>query len=137
MQEPVFREKSLKRISSPEELDDYMKVTSPSMWFVMAAIVLLLAAAIIWSFTGRIETTLDIAAQVENGHAEMEVPAEKIGKLTVGSEITAGSKIGQVSEIIKKDDGYLVLARIPKLEDGVHEVTLVTESIAPITFLTR
>ena len=77
MQESVFRKNSLKRISSPEELDDYMKVTSPSMWFVMAAIILLLAAAIVWSFTGRMETTLDRAAQVENEQAEMEIPEEK------------------------------------------------------------
>ena len=31
MNESIFRKKSLERISSPEEVDDYMKVTSPSM----------------------------------------------------------------------------------------------------------
>lgn len=137
MKESIFRKKSLERISSPEELDDYIKVTSPSMWLIMAAIILLLAAMIIWSFTGRMEITLETAAEVQGGQALIELPAEQIGKLTVGSEIRAGSQSGQVTEITKKDDGYLVIAQIPQLEDGVVEATLVTESIAPITFLTR
>ncbi len=135
MKELLFREKSLKRISSPEELGDYMKVTSPSMWLVMAAMVLLLAAAIIWSFTGRMETTLDTAARVENGQAVIELSSEQIGMLTVGSEVRSGDKTGQVTGIEKEEDGYLVLARLPQLEDGLTEVTVVTESIAPITFL--
>lgn len=53
----IFRAKSLDRISSPEEIDEYMKVTSPSMWLVLGTVFLLLAAALLWSVTGRIETT--------------------------------------------------------------------------------
>ncbi|MDO4332261.1 MAG: hypothetical protein Q4C58_06180 [Eubacteriales bacterium] len=61
--ESVFREKSLERISSPEEIGDYMKVTTPGMWLVMAAILLLLAAALIWSVTGRIESAVVVDGQ--------------------------------------------------------------------------
>ena len=42
MAEPIFREKSLKRITSPEELGDYLRVTSPSVWMILAAVILLL-----------------------------------------------------------------------------------------------
>ena len=55
MSEPIFREKSIERISSPEKIDDYMRVTGVSMWLILAAILLMLFAAIIWSFTDRIE----------------------------------------------------------------------------------
>ena len=44
MNESFFRNKSLDRISSPEEIDDCMKVTRPSMWLVLGAILLLLLA---------------------------------------------------------------------------------------------
>lgn len=135
MNESIFRKKSLDRISSPEEIDDYMKVTSPSMWLVMVAIVLLLGAAIIWSITGRIETTLDTVAQSENGQIMVEIPAEQMNQLTVGSEIRAESRTGEVTEITEQEDGYLVTAFIPELEDGSVDVTLVTERIAPIAFL--
>lgn len=63
MKESIFRKKSLDRISSPEEIDDYMKVTSPSMWIVLAVIVLLLLAVLFWSITGRIESTVVVDGQ--------------------------------------------------------------------------
>lgn len=58
MNKSIFRQKSLDRISSPEEMDDYIKVTSPSMYIVLAAIILLLLAGIFWSITGKIESTV-------------------------------------------------------------------------------
>ena len=57
MNESIFRQKSLDRISSPEEIDNYMKVTRPSLWLALGVIVLLLAALILWSVTARIEAT--------------------------------------------------------------------------------
>lgn len=57
MNESIFRQKSLDRISSPEEIDNYMKVTRPSLWLTLGVIVLLLAALILWSVTARIEAT--------------------------------------------------------------------------------
>lgn len=63
MNKSIFRKKSLERISSPEEIDDYMKVTSPSMWLVLGAILLLLAALIFWSITARIESTVVVDGQ--------------------------------------------------------------------------
>lgn len=34
----------MERVSSPEQLGDYIRVTSPGMWMVMGAVVLLLAS---------------------------------------------------------------------------------------------
>ena len=51
----VFREKSINRVSSPESLNDYIRVTSPSVWIVLLALVVLLAGMLAWSFFGRIE----------------------------------------------------------------------------------
>lgn len=55
MNESIFRQKSIERISSPEKIDEYMKITSISMWLILGCILLLLAAAIVWGFTGQIE----------------------------------------------------------------------------------
>ena len=65
MSESLFRKKSMERISSPEEIDEYMRVTSPSMWLTLGAIILLLLAIFIWSITGRIEDTIEIDGQVK------------------------------------------------------------------------
>lgn len=137
MKDSIFRKKSLERISSPDEIDDYMRVTRPSLWLVLMTIVLLLIAAIIWSITGQIETTLDIAARAENGQVVVGITEEQIGDIVVGSEVRADHKTGEVTEIAAQENGYLVTASIAELEDGPVNVTLVTESIAPITFLIK
>ena len=50
----MFREKNLERLESPEKLNDYLRVTSPGVWLVMATIIVLLAGVCIWGVLGRI-----------------------------------------------------------------------------------
>ena len=42
MEEQIFRKKSLDRLSSPEQLNDYLHVTSPGIWIVLGAVIFLL-----------------------------------------------------------------------------------------------
>ena len=58
MKESVFRKKSLDKISSPEEIDEYMKVTSPSLWIIFGAVLLVLIAVVLWSITKEIEVSV-------------------------------------------------------------------------------
>lgn len=48
MDKNLFRKKSLKRISSSEELHDYMRVNSPRLWMILTTIVVLLAGFIVF-----------------------------------------------------------------------------------------
>ncbi len=54
MDNGIFRQKSIDKVSSPEKLDDYIKVTTPSVWLTLAAIVILLIGALVWSVTGEL-----------------------------------------------------------------------------------
>lgn len=51
----IFRQKSLDRVSSPEQLNDYIRVTKPSVWLVLLALIVLLAGLLIWSIFGTVE----------------------------------------------------------------------------------
>ncbi len=53
----VFREKNLEKLSAPEDLNDYIRVTTPSVWLVMLALVLILVGFIAWSILGTVEVT--------------------------------------------------------------------------------
>ncbi|MBQ3395270.1 MAG: hypothetical protein IJG34_10435 [Synergistaceae bacterium] len=44
------------KIKSPEQLDNYIRVTSPGSWLVLSSIIVLLAGFTFWIFTGEIET---------------------------------------------------------------------------------
>ncbi len=50
----IFRKKSLERVSSPEQLNDYIRVTTPSVWLVLIAVILLLVGLLAWSVFGTV-----------------------------------------------------------------------------------
>ena len=60
----LFREKSLEAVESPESLNDYLRVTSPGIWLVMATVVILLIGGILWGIFGHIRTTAEFAVSV-------------------------------------------------------------------------
>ena len=65
----IFREKSIERIESPEAMDDYLRVTSPGVWLVLAAVVVFLTGVVFWGFLGHIDSTTS-AAVICNGTEE-------------------------------------------------------------------
>ena len=62
----LFREKSLEAVESPESLNDYLRVTSPGVWLVLAAVIALLLGGIFWSIFGRINTTVSVAVVADD-----------------------------------------------------------------------
>ena len=61
----IFREKSIDKVSSPESLNDYIKVTTPSVWIVLIALVVLLLGILAWSIFGRVEKHGDDGSTTE------------------------------------------------------------------------
>lgn len=54
----LYRKSSLERISSPEQLDKVLKVTSPMSWLALIGATLILAVTAIWSIIGTIPVTI-------------------------------------------------------------------------------
>ena len=54
MNDKIFRKKSVDKMSSPEQLNDYIKVTSPGIWMVLAAIAIFLAGVCVWGIFGKL-----------------------------------------------------------------------------------
>ncbi len=55
----IFRKKSLDRVTSPEQLNDYIKVTTPSVWIILAATLILILGTLVWAVFGKIEINTD------------------------------------------------------------------------------
>lgn len=51
----IFRKKSIERVSTPEQLNDYIRVTTPSVWVVLAAMTVLLIGMLVWGVFGSVD----------------------------------------------------------------------------------
>ena len=51
----VFREKSLEKMSSPDQMDDYIKVMTPPVWIALIALVVLIIGILVWTIFGTME----------------------------------------------------------------------------------
>ena len=58
------RRNGAERVSDPEELNDFIRVTTPSVWIVLIAAAVVLAGMLIWSVFGTVER------HNENGESE-------------------------------------------------------------------
>lgn len=54
----LYRKSALDKISSPEQLDKTLKVTSPYSWLVLIGITLIVIVAVVWSIYGWIPVTV-------------------------------------------------------------------------------
>jgi hypothetical protein len=98
----LFRERALKRISSPEQLDRLVQVTSPRRWIGLGALLVVVAGAIVWSAVATVPTTLSGPGFLLplGGLREVQAPASGIVTqldLAVGQHIVAGQSVGSLS----------------------------------------
>lgn len=134
MQSQLFRKKSIERVASPEQLNDYMRVTSPAIWMVLGAVIALLAGLLILSSVERLETTLPVQARAEGGSLSVVLP-DGAGEITEGMPLRLAGKEVKIEAVYQNDAGETVCAAALDVEDGTYPAQIVTESIAPIRFL--
>ena len=156
-EESLFRKKSIDRISSPEQLHDYMRVTGPRLWMILAAIVILLGGFIIYASTATMENKVPIRVQLvtvteqvnelpEGEAREMtyvisKMPMSMKDSLKTGMAVRFGGEEGHISwySVDEGEDGITVMfdmkhSYIP-MEDGEYDAELVLEATTPISFL--
>ena len=93
--EALFREKSMDRITSPEQMRDYLRVTNPRLWMLLGAIIVLLAGFIIYAVTGTMESTYQLKMQyfgVE--YITGEIPYDQMDHFAVGMPVRIAGETG-------------------------------------------
>ncbi len=131
----IFRQRSLDRISSPEQLTDYLRVTNPGVWVLLAAVIMLLGGLFAWSMVGNLETLTDGVALVENGQAQIMVTDSGKGEITSDMTVRIDSDEYEIATVEKDDFGRTVALAPVNEADGKYDVKIVIESIHPIKFL--
>ncbi len=100
MENNLFRKKILDHISSPEEMHDYMRVTSPRIWMILGAILLLLAGFIVYFATARMENTYSMKMEWSLGSGTVTVPASQAENLKIHMPVRVKGHTGSISNIM-------------------------------------
>lgn len=155
MENGLFRDKSIKRVSSPEQLNDYIRVSNPGVWICMAAVLVLLAGICIWGIFGQLDTTVSAALIVKDGTMVCHIKEADIQNIRSGMTVTAGGRefiIETVSDapiaVPSDADSYLLhvggltpgewvyeaTAQVT-LEDGIYDGSILVERVSPLSFV--
>jgi HlyD family secretion protein len=119
MNDKVFRKVALSRLASPEQLDQLLKVTNPKGWLALLGLFLLLGVAVVWGYTGSLETKIFGQGIVVRSGGVLNVVAPASGMVVslevhVGDRIRSGQRIGKIAQPVQ-------LQRIRALQDELAE----------------
>jgi HlyD family secretion protein len=99
----LFTKAALERLSSPEQLDMLMRVTSPIGWLALDTVGVCLFIGLLWGIFGTIPNKVDGKGILIRGGAVMQVEAGTTGRVTnldiqVGDVITKGQAVASISQ---------------------------------------
>lgn len=135
VKKPVFNQQALDKINSPEQLHDYMRVTNPGIWIILAAVILLLGGMFAWASVGKLETTANAMAVIENGTAKVMLTEIAAAPITSEMSVRINSQDYDIATVEQDEYGRAVALAPVTLPDGSYDAKIIIETLSPITFL--
>ena len=135
MNENLFRKKAIEKISSPDQLTDYLRVTNPSVWIVLAAIAVFLAGLISWACVGDLETVLDAKAVVNDTNASVVCLTDEATAVEAGMTVRIASDEYIIARVDTDEYGRAIAYTQADIPDGSYNAKIILETIHPIEFL--
>ena len=149
--------KNIKKVNSPEQLNQYIKLTNPGVWIILIAIIILLFGICIWGIFGRIDTKISSVVISDNNGTYCYIKEDDFVKVKSGMEIEVGDNVALINYIdntpIKIDDNFseyaLKIGNLKKddwvykcklsdiLPKGIYDGKITVESINPSKFITN
>jgi HlyD family secretion protein len=127
--ERIFRKVALERLSSPEQLDQLVPLTSPIGWTAVIAIAAILAAAVGWGIFGSLPTSVNGSGiLVSRGGHVFDAMAPFPGTLI---------EVANIGTVVKKGDRLAALDDTELRQNLRHAEEVVNEKQADLASLTR
>lgn len=99
----IFRQESLQRLQSPEELDQLLVVVNRKTWLVTLTLAAICVAAVLWSIIGRIPVRVDGMGVLVNPGSVKSIQSPASGQLIavdvrVGQDVSDGKVIARLDQ---------------------------------------
>lgn len=137
MDNELFRKKSLEKVKSPDNIDEFIRVSNPGVWLLLISVIMLLVGMCLWGIWGHIDSTIETTVYVENGEVICYVSEEQATSVKTGMTVTFENYEAVVSEFLKKevDDFYYVLQSEDIIPNGLYDGKIVISTTKPISFV--
>jgi HlyD family secretion protein len=99
----IFRKVALDRLSSPEQLDELLRVSNTRSWLAFIALLALIAVSIVWACTGSIPVTTSGSGIIVRTGGVLNVVSPTSGVLLelkgrVGDEVEKGQVVARIAQ---------------------------------------
>jgi hypothetical protein len=145
----LFRQQSMDQVNSPEQIRDYLRVTSPKLWMLIAAVLVLLAGFLAYLSVAEKEITVPVRVKVENvqmdgrEHAfvSFEIPTENRDNYRQGMVVRFNGVTGKIRYFVETEETTVVAVEpdnpMAKIAAGDFDAAVVIESSTPIEELLK
>lgn len=158
----LFTEKARSKLRSPDDLNEYVRVTNPSGWVVLAACAVLLFGLFTWGAVGTAETSVQAMGTRMKDKVACFIPPSRTSRIRVGDTANVDNhllKVASISSVpvsrgeahemlpndyldntlVTNDWNHVVLLEgdgIASITEGIPlEVTITTERVAPLSLV--
>lgn len=124
------------RISSPEQLNDYLHVTNPKVWMLLVAVALLVAGLLLWSAFATVESYASGTAVATNGELAVTFEnAEKASNVKTGMEMEVAGETCTVLSVGTDSNGNVVATAAVNIPNGTYDARVGYNTIQVISML--
>ena len=155
----IFTQQARERLQSPDDLDKYVRVTSPSVWVILGAVIALLVGLLAWGVFGSVSANVGATAARLNGQTICLLDADSVAKVNEGDEAVVGGEKTTVASVsttpysvdevkamlnndylahtlMSGDWAYLVTFNDVSVEEDVPlAASITTERVAPLSLV--
>ncbi|MEE3450584.1 MAG: hypothetical protein VZR27_07790 [Acutalibacteraceae bacterium] len=155
MANPILTKNSQEKVTSPEQLNDYIKVSNVGLWLILAVVIIMMSSVLVWGFVGNLNTTVKAVGIAENGKIVCYIPSTE--NAAPGNEVTVNGVSGTVESVSyppltenavseKYDEytayqlnlsdwNYEIIINAENCPDGIVNVNIITGTVKPISFI--
>ena len=125
-----------RRISTPEQLNDYLRVTNPKIWMLLVAVILLVVGLLLWSSFTIIESYATGTARAVGGELTATFDdQDRASRVRPGMKMEVGDVQTEVLAVGADADGNIVASSHANIPDGSYAVRVSYKSTQVISML--
>ncbi len=127
MSRQIFRQTSLDRLSTPEQLDQVMRVTSPAAWLTLITFFALVAGGLAWSFIGTVPIKVGGRGILISPGGVLDVISSNQGRITKflvhpGDWVEAGSVVAYVAQPDIENQQEVAQAEVVQAQNQYNKI---------------